>query len=113
MDKKFDDEILSMEELDNVAGGTIHEMIADSEFLNKIGLKTTTLRNTKDIYRNFDQISAELRNTWLKAGVFCKTISNSNDEANVYTDLKGNVITRKQAMNIAMNFTGVHLNDLK
>ena len=105
MDKNFDDELLSLEELDQVAGSTLKEMRSDLEFLRDIGFDIQ-LYNKNYIYNYFSEVSDALLSTWNQAGVRCKTISNSDYKKNVYTDRSGKVISRKTAMEIAMKFKG-------
>ena len=106
MDNQFKDEELTPEELDNVAGGTLAEMRRDAAFLQTIGLdiKPHSIQYT---HENFEAVADELRGAWLKVGVFCKTISTDANLENVYTDLSGNVITRKQAMQMALKAQGL------
>ena len=106
------DEILSEEELDNVAGGTLKEVSLDLEFLRDIGFDVQQ-RNKNYIYNYFSEVANQLRSTWLQAGVRCQTISNSDYTKNVYTDQSGNPITRKAAMEMAMNFKGVTVDPAK
>ena len=106
MAENLKDEMLSMEELDKVAGGTLKEISLDREFLRDIGFDIEW-KNTDYIYNYFDKVSSELRSTWSQAGVRCKKISNSDYEKNIYTDQSGNVISRETAMKMAMNSKGV------
>ncbi len=101
MDNQFKDEELTLEELDNVAGGTLAEMQQDALFLQDSGLDIKA-HSAQYTQKNFDAVADELRGAWLKVGVFCKTISTDANQQNVYTDLSGNVITRKQAMKMAL-----------
>ncbi len=106
MDNQFKEEELTLEEHDNVAGGTLAEMQTDAAFLQTIGLDIQAY-SSKYIHQNFDAVADELRGAWLKVGVFCKTISTDANKENVYTDLSGNVITRKQAMKMARKAQGL------
>lgn len=108
MDKILNEEVLSMEELDTVSGGNVYQTAMDTEFLRDIGLNIKA-RTTKYVHQYFKEVSRELINAWKSVGVFCPTISTSPLEKNTYTDLKGNPLTRKQAMEIAMKAKGVSL----
>ena len=106
MDNQFKEEELTFEELDKVAGGTVSEIKDDTAFLHNIGLDIKG-RSIDYIHRNFDAVAGELRDAWLKVGIFCKTISTDANQQNIYTDLKGNVLTRKQAMQMALKAQGI------
>lgn len=56
MDKNFDDEILSLEELDQVAGGTLKEISYDLEFLRDIGFNIQPY-NKNYIYNYFSEVA--------------------------------------------------------
>ena len=101
--QNFDEEILSLEELDGVSGGSLKEMYSDIEFLHAVGFNIE-LRSSQYIYSYFKEVSRELRATWGQAGVRCKTLSNGDYTRNVYTDTSGSVITREEAMAKAMEF---------
>lgn len=80
------DEILSDDELDNVAGGNRLETFADGEELRKRGLLSA-----KDALQ-----SAPVRNLLHKMGYTGYKDNGGLINANVYTDKSGNVITRDQ-----------------
>ena len=111
MDKNFNEkaDLLSMEELERVSGGTMKQTALDTEFLHALGLNIKS-RTSKYVHQYFKEVSRELISSWLEVGVFCKEITTSDYGKNVYTDLEGNVITRKEAMQIAMKARGVALN---
>jgi len=109
MDKNFDENVLTLEELDQVAGGTLKEMSSDLVFLRDIGFNIQPC-NKDYIYNYFSEVADSLRSTWNQAGVHCKTISNSDYKKNVYTDKSGKVISRKTAMEMAMKFKGASVN---
>ena len=104
--KNFDEELLPMEELDQIAGGTVQEISLDIEFLRDIGFNIKW-KSTSYIHENFSEVARELRATWNQVGVQCKEISDSDYKKNVYGDRNGNPILRKDAMERAMKFTGV------
>lgn len=101
MDNQFKEEELTLDELDKVAGGTLAEMQEDAAFLQTVGLDIKE-HSAQYIHKNFDAVADELRGAWLKVGVFCKVISTDANRENVYTDLKGNLLTRNQAMQMAL-----------
>ena len=105
MDNQFKDEELTPDELENVAGGTLVEMQEDAALLQSAGLDIQ-VHSSKYIHQNFDAVAEELRGAWLKFGVFCKTISTDANQKNVYQDLSGNVVTRKQAIKMALKAHG-------
>ncbi len=80
------DEILSDDELDNVAGGNRLETFADGEELRKRGLLSA-----EDALQ-----SAPVRNLLHKMGYTGYKDNGGLINANVYTDKSGNVITRDQ-----------------
>ena len=103
------EELLSMEELDNVAGGTVRETALDTEFLRDIGLDIQG-RTTKSVHKNFSDVTSELRAAWAQVGIRCLEINSHDINKNVYADSKGNVITRKAAMQHALSVQGKSLN---
>ena len=111
MDKNFDNEVLSMEELDNVAGGTLREMSLDLEFLRDIGFNVKW-RSNDYIYNHSSDVIEELASTWQKAGVYCTEISDGDYTHNVYRDKENNIITRAAAMKKAMDFKKVSLDNI-
>lgn len=104
--KNLGEEMLSMEELDHISGGTMNEISLDIEFLRDIGFNIKW-RSTIYIRENFSEVARELRAIWNQVGVQCKEISDSDYKKNVYRDRNGNSILRKDAMELAMKFKGV------
>ena len=80
------DEILSEDELDNVAGGTRLETFADGDELYKRGL----------ISAEDALSSAPVRNMLHKMGYAGYEDKGGIINGNVYTDKSGNTITREQ-----------------
>ena len=85
-EKIFKDEVLSDDELDNIAGGNRLETFADGNELYKRGLLTE------------DQAlkSAPVRELLHKMGYAGYEDKGGIINANIYTDKSGNVITREQ-----------------
>ena len=106
MNDQFKEEELALEELDNVAGGTLGEMRDDAAFLQSVGINIKT-HSAKYTHKNFDAVADELRGAWLKVGIFCKTISTDANRENIYTDLAGNLLTRNQAVQLALKAQGI------
>lgn len=87
MSKKFlQDEILSENELENVAGGTIFETLSDGEELYKRGL----LSFADSIH------STPVRETLHKMGYTDYKDNGGITNGNIYTDKNGNQISRKE-----------------
>ena len=84
-EKKIADEVLSENELDNIAGGTREETLADGAELHKRGLLTEKeAAHATHVYY-----------TLYKMG-YTGYKDNGGSTANVYTDKNGNVITREE-----------------
>lgn len=85
-EKIFKDEVLSDDELDNIAGGNRLETFADGNELYKRGLLTE------------DQAlkSAPVRELLHKMGYAGYEDKGGIINGNIYTDKSGNVITREQ-----------------
>ena len=66
------DEILSEEDLDNVAGGTVNQTASDSQFLRDIGINEKGWGNTKTS-NFFDDVSKVVSDGWSKVGITCTT----------------------------------------
>jgi len=108
MDKNFDEDLLSLDELDQVTGGTLKEISYDLKFLSDIGFDIQPC--SKDyIYNYFSEVGNALCSTWEKAGVLCISINDSDYKKNIYTDKNGKKISRKTAMEMAMKFKGVNV----
>lgn len=85
-EKIFKDEILSDEELDNVAGGTRIETFADGDELYKRGLISAE-----------DALSSSpVRNKLHELGYAGYKDNGGIINGNIYTDKSGNTITREQ-----------------
>ena len=85
-EEKFEDEIMSDEELDNVAGGNRLETFGDGNELYKRGLLSAD-----------DAVhSAPVREMLHKMGYSGYEDKGGLFNANIYTDKSGNTITREQ-----------------
>ena len=97
------DEILSEEDLDNVAGGTVNQTASDSQFLRDIGINEKGWGNTKTS-NFFDDVSKVVADGWAKFDITCTTDRDGN---NTYNQ-NGKEITREAAYKYAMKETGKH-----
>ena len=91
------DEILTMEQLDAVAGGTNNENNADAKFFRAIGF------NIPDCLEENSDMN-ELRRAWAKSGIM--VIEKYGDEETNEYYYGGKKIPRAQAINIAMKKSG-------
>lgn len=71
-EKKFADEVISDEELDGVAGGSVHSTAADSEFLYEHGLVDDWHGELTTLF-HWESYSAAVDAGWAKAGITCVT----------------------------------------
>jgi hypothetical protein len=113
MRKLFANKALDVEEMDNVAGGSIHEIADDSRFLNVLlrGHPAQPDRHGERKleldYANNGSRYAELRTAWEACGVHLHKIDETG--GNRYVLHSGREVTREQAMNHAMNVIGKQL----
>lgn len=101
------DEILSEEELDQVAGGTIAQVASDSQFLRDSGAVNIKGWGNHAVTENFDFYSGVITKAWAKVGITCTPSANGD---NVYS-FEGRQITRWQAFKVVAKKTG--FNDFK
>ena len=113
MRKLFANKALDVEEMDNVAGGSYHELADDSRFLNVLlrGHPAQPDRHGERKleldYANNGSRYAELRAAWEACGVHLHKIDETG--GNRYVLHSGREVTREQAMNHAMNVIGKQL----
>jgi len=113
MRKLFANKALDVEEMDNVAGGSYHELADDSRFLNVLlrGHPAQPDRHGERKleldYANNGSRYAELRSAWEACGVHLHKIDETG--GNRYVLHSGREVTREQAMNHAMNVIGKQL----
>ena len=110
MRQKFADKALDVEQLENVAGGTAHQVADDSRFLNVL------LRGHPDqpnrygetragsIYEG-DAISREVSKAWAAVGITCDADTCGNTW--YYNDRIG--VSQEQARQLAMQRMGKQL----
>ena len=108
-EKKFADEVMSDEELDNVAGGTCYEMADDSRFLNSLNGSCDRYGSTK-IWFNNDKIK-EIEKAWATVGITAELNNSITDEYTNKYYLNGKQISQDQARQHAMNVTGHHMTE--
>ena len=106
---KYADEIMSDEELDKVAGGTLRELADDSRFLNVL-LHGTNKYHQCDRYSGFTMFLSEpalydLRKSWNSLGI---ELEDSRFVGNTYK-LNGKEISRAEAWAHAESLVGKHL----
>ena len=100
------DEILSEEELDQVAGGTVVQTASDSQFLRDVGINDEyTGWNNKFTERQFEGVSKVVIDGWAKIGITCTPDQKGE---NTYS-MNGAAITRKEAYEEAMKVKNKHL----
>ena len=100
------DEILSEEELDQVAGGTVVQTASDSQFLRDVGINDEyTGWGNNFTERQFEGVSKVVIDGWAKIGITCTP---SKDGENTYS-MNGAAITRKEAYEEAMKVMDKHL----
>ena len=109
VENKYADEMLTDDELDNVAGGTVEQTVSDSRFLN-ILLEGTKYhccgRHDKfDIAINFYDERNDVAKSWASLGIEFK---HNNSNGNTYK-LNGNPITQIEAYEYAMKKVGRNL----
>ena len=94
---KYADEILSDEELDNVAGGTYNETAEDSAFLNIYGLCGKYTRNDI-LYDDGTSQEEDVKAGWAKVGVDFHYDGNPLlwEKSNEYY-ISGNKVSREEA----------------
>ena len=98
------DEILSDEELDQVAGGTIGETAGDSQILYDYGLMDNHYGSIPVMFY-WGSKSAEVDAGWAKAGITCVT---KPCDGNDYF-LNGKEISHKEAIKyVKDNFKKIH-----
>ncbi len=106
--EKIADEVMSDEELEQVAGGSNLESSDDSKFLNTL-LKGTSYHQCKQYNENDLKDDLEARMdvllSWGSIGVEVKL---SDNDKNTYI-LNGKEITRADALAHAKNLVGKHL----
>ena len=99
-EKKYAEEKLTDEELDNVAGGTVGQTVVDSDLLYDYGLVDDYHGNTHTFF-HWKSDSAVVDGGWAKAGITCVT---KFDKNNKYF-MDGKEITHDEAVaHVKANF---------
>lgn len=106
---KIADEIMSDEELDNVAGGTCYEMADDSRFLNSLNGSCDRYGATKCFFIGGSGRDEEIKKAWATVGISVE-LHNYLDVDNRYY-LNGEKITQEQARQHAMKVTGHYMTE--
>ena len=105
-EKILKDELLSDEELEQVAGGKAEETAADSRFLNS--LNGSCRRYTKYSINSINKPS--IKNAWAQVGIQADLSPSGSHSPNRYY-LNGHRITQEQARQHAMDFVGKQMKE--
>lgn len=99
-------EKLTDEQLENISGGSCHEMADDTRFLNSLNGSTNRYGATKCFFYG-DEIKEELKKGWATVGITCELSSaaGTNPTKNKYY-LNGKQISQGEARKHAMQVTG-------
>ena len=104
-EKILQDELMSDEELDQVAGGTNGETASDSRFLNSLNGSCDRYGTWRIQHEDHDN---EIRDAWKRVGVDVKIRTGNlftGGSDNVYS-INGKEVSRTEAIQHAMNVTG-------
>ncbi len=110
---KFADEIMSEEELDNVAGGNCYETADDTRFLNSLNGSTDRYGAPRIYFLTGEDTRESIQGAWAKVGISAKIKNHyipSNGTSNEYY-LNGQQITQEEARQHAMNVTGHYMTE--
>ena len=99
-EKILKDEILSDEQLEQVAGGGTRQTVGDDTFLTKFGYME---EGSRDYLFDWIKDSAKVDAGWAKAGVTCCTVFGCGD--NKYW-INGNEVSRKEAFAYVLRKNG-------
>ena len=105
---KYADEIMSDEELDNVAGGDCYETADDSRFLNSLNGSTDRYGGLRISWTSGTAIEEEIQRGWKTVGIDFEW--HSGKYGNVYR-LNGKKITQEEARQHAMNVVGKQMTE--
>lgn len=101
----FKETPLSVEQLDNVSGGTCIETANDTRFLNSLNGSTDRFGVVKCALGG-EELKSIVEDAWAKVGITANIYTGFSDNNYYY---KGNKITQEQARQIAMDVTGHHM----
>ena len=108
---KFADEVMSDEELDQVAGGDSKQTSNDSRFLNSLNGSCDRYGEARIAF-SAGTLSEEIEKAWATVGIKADVSFAMGDfgRNNRYY-LNGQQITQEQARQHAMNVTGHHMTE--
>lgn len=106
---KFSNELMSDDELDNVAGGDSRDCQDDSRFLNSLNGSCDRYGLTR-IAWSFGVHSAEIERAWATVGIKADVSFYLTGSRNSYY-LNGKEITQEEARQHAMKVTGHHMSE--
>ena len=101
--KKINDELemLSDDELEQIAGGTVGETVIESEFLYELGYGSVTT-GVLELWVDWKGETAKVEKGWAKFGVECHSHENARND--FYID--GKKVSRDDAFKYAANKVG-------
>ncbi|MBR0060724.1 MAG: hypothetical protein IJP68_04505 [Selenomonadaceae bacterium] len=105
-EEKYAGEIMSDEDLDNVAGGTCYEMADDSRFLNCLNGSIDRYGATKIWFGDY---SYEIQSAWEKIGVNA-IVSGNTSRHNKYR-IGNRILSQEEARQHAMKVTGHYMKE--
>ena len=109
VEDKYADELLSDEELDDVAGGSCYTSADDSRFLNSLNGSCDRYGATKMFFSGGKTYQEEVEKAWTTVGITAKFNCGLAGENKYY--LNGQEISQEQARQHAMNVTGHHMTE--
>jgi len=109
-EKILQDELMSDEELDQVAGGNCYQMADDSRFLNSLNGSCDRYGATKILLNGLfsSSIKPEIEKAWSTVGI---TVTLDNKFVINEYSLNGRKITQEQARQHAMNVVGKQMTE--
>jgi len=113
-EKILQDELMTDEQLEQVAGGNCIESADDSRFLNSLNGSTDRYGATRIFFSmGFTGIDAEISDAWAKVGVEAEIDSGrllNCGEKNIYK-INGKQVTQEEARKHAMNVVGKQMTE--
>ncbi|MCR5177162.1 MAG: hypothetical protein K6C05_09980 [Anaerovibrio sp.] len=97
MTKLNESKKLSINEMDNVAGGNYGGTATDSQFLNDMGLAENRYGGFKTMLY-WGEISSMVDKAWAKGGITCVTKPTSYLENRYYIGATGQEVSQEEAM---------------
>jgi len=105
-EKILQDELMSDEELDQVAGGNCYQMADDSRFLNSLNGSCDRYGATRIFFSNV--YCKEIEKAWSTVGI---TATLSNEFVINEYCLNGKIISQEEARQHAMNVVGKQMTE--